>query len=214
MTTTKIISLDSKKFRQRMSQMENQSELLSKDNLLKYYVKEGTQVLQSLDNLGNFLMGFGVLMLGYLLNVNLKTYITHSFIENNLMSFSTVALFGWLLAVILLLDFMYLFVYHLIAGRSIHALGGSRDNIGKRISITKMSYEKFANTAPCFEKFINNNYLEEDQKSNRQLWYSTFRYTRYMAYRKLMIMNKMRRLLAFAMASGVLFKLIDIMLDI
>ncbi len=207
----RIIPLETKR-REYLNSDNRQENILNRQELLKYYVHEGTQIFQSLDNLGNFLMGFGVLMLGYLLNVNLNSYFARIEVEQSVFNFSTFALIAWIASIVLLLGFMYFFIFHLISGRTIHAKENSRNSIGKRISITEMTYDKFASTAPTFDAFIAKNYLYEDQKSDTQIWYATFRYSRYMAFQKLMIMNKMRKLIAWAMISGVLFKILDILL--
>lgn len=206
-----IIALETKT-RDLFNLGKKQDIVLNRQELLKYYVQEGTQIFQSLDNLGNFLMGFGVLMLGYLLNVNLTSYLARIQAENTIFNFSTIALMAWIASIILLLGFMYLFIFHLIAGRTIHASGNSRNSIGQKISITEMTYDKFFSAAPTFDAFISRNYLREDQTSDMQIWYATFRYSRYMAFQKLMIMNKMRQLIALAMVSGVFFKILDIAL--
>lgn len=190
-------------------------EKLGKNELLKHLVQEGSQVLQNLDNLGNFMMGFGVLVLGYLLNVNLKVHFQyllepHSF---EIFSLSFFALLSWSLSIVLLLGFVYLFIFHLLAGRSIYATKNNPNSIGERISIKGMGYRDFEKMAPTFEDFLKNNFLSQDQKDDEQIWYATFRYSRYMAYRKLMVMNKMREMLGIAILSGVFFKLLDILIQ-
>ena len=187
---------------------------LSREELLKYYTKEGTEVIQGLDNLGNFLMGFGILVLGYLLNCNLQPHFKLLLFQTEKWSFSSaLCLTTWIMAVLFLLGFIYLFVFHLLAGRSIYAYNNSKNYIGKRIKVKNMSYEQYEKSAPTFEHFLENHYLDTDQKNDPQLWYATFRYGRFMAFKKLMIMNRMRVLLAWAMISGVCFKLLDIFIQ-
>ena len=185
-------------------------ECMPEGELLKHYVSEGTKVLQGLDNLGNFLMGFGVLMLGYLLNSNMKFHFSILAGVEEKFVWSGVSVLAWVAAVVFLLGFMYLFIFELLAGRSIYAWRNDKKSIGSRIRIRKMSYEEFEKMAPTFKDFLRNNYLESDRTNSQQTWYATFRYCRYMAFKKLMIMNQMRCLLAWAMACGVIFKLVDI----
>lgn len=188
----------------------------SQQELLKHFVQESVHVLQGLDNLGNFLMGFGMVMLGYLLNAKLRMHFVNIFAKAKgyLALSSWVCLFAWCAAVVLLLGVIYLFVFHMLAGRAVHASNNQKGSIGKRIKRKHLSYEEFAQQAPDFGSFVDKNYLKEDQTNARQLWYATFRYTRYMAFRKLMIMNKMRSLLAWAILCGVLFKVTEIWLKV
>ena len=58
-----------------MKATKNRPELCteaSHDDLLHHYLRGAQQTVQSVDQLGNFLMGFGVLALGYLLNSDLS----------------------------------------------------------------------------------------------------------------------------------------------
>jgi len=153
-----------------------------------------------------------VLMMGYLLNSQLKMHFVRIFAKGkaSLALSSWVCLFAWMAAVVLLSGFMYLFIFHLLAGRTVHSHNNQRLSIGKRIHIKHMSYSDFERQAPSFDQFIDSHYLNEDQEKPEQLWYATFRYTRYMAFRKLMIMNKMRNTLAWAMIFGVVFKVSEI----
>ena len=187
---------------------------LTKEELLKHFVEEGSLVLQNLDNLGNFLMGFGMIVLGYMLSVNLQPHL-ESFFEGTeeKFTFSCFALFAWTLSILCLLGFIYLFIFHLLAGRAVFAHEGKKDVVGERLLIKKMSFAQFQQKAPDYATFLKTHYLPEDRICGEQLWYATFRYTRYMAYRKLMVMNKMRELLGAALLSGVVFKILDIALQ-
>lgn len=191
---------------------EAESPQLSRDTLLQHYVQESVQVLQGLDNLGNFLMGFGVLVLGYLLNAQLKPHVLQSFTQTNggMAMLSWLCLGAWTLAVVLLLRFMYWFIFHLLAGRAVYASDNQPNSIGERIQLKQMTYEEYQSQAPDFDSFVSSNYLDMDQSQDKQLWFATFRYTRYVALRKLMIMNRMRSLLAWALWWGLVFKLTDI----
>ncbi|TNE44327.1 MAG: hypothetical protein EP343_31760 [Deltaproteobacteria bacterium] len=191
---------------------QEESPTLSREALLHHYVQEGVQVLQGLDNLGNFLMGFGVLVLGYLLNAQLKPHVLQSFTQSNggVAMLSWLCLGAWTLAVVLLLRFMYWFIFHLLAGRAVYASQNQANSIGERIELKRMTYQQYQEQAPNFDSFVQRNYLEKDQNEDKQLWFATFRYTRYVALRKLMIMNRMRSLLAWALWWGLVFKLADI----
>jgi len=180
----------------------------TRQGLLKHYVQEGAHTLQGIDNMGNFLVGLGVLMLGYLLNVQNKELFVQLFIKDDrsLAMLSGSCLFAWAMSIVLLLWFMHVFIFHLLAGRRVHASHGKVGSIGERMELQGMSYPDFERQAPDFETFVEKNYLPSDQEESEQLWYATFRYTRYMALRKLMVMKQMRSLLAWAMLFGVLFK--------
>lgn len=209
-TNQEVLSSDSDKTNHPVPSLEDFSPNMRED-LLQHFVQEGTNVLQSLDHLGNFLMGAGMVMLGYLLSTQLKSQLVHILTKpsNQLFYLSWTCILAWCCAVTLLLRFMYCFIFHLLAGRTIHPSHNKPESIGERIPIKEMTYQEFSQNSSDFQTFIQNNYLQQDQANPEQLWYATFRYTRYMAFRKLMLMNQMRSLLGWAMLFSVVFKLTE-----
>lgn len=187
------------------------------EDLLRHYVAAAPQTVISVDQLGNFLMGFGVLSMGYMLQADLQPALTALRGPVTLAaSGGLVALLAWGVTVGLLLAFVRTYIFRVLAGRSVHADGGNEDRIGEVIDgpDDELTWRKLNRRQPTFEKFLEDSYRREDRKSPEALLYARFTYLRFMTLRKLAEMDRMRRLLGAALGTGVTFKVAMVMLGL
>lgn len=185
--------------------------------LLLHYVGEGPRTIDSVDQLGNFLMGFGVLALGYLLQAELSAPLQALRAAGPaLQAAGGAALACWAAAVAWLVAFVHTYVTRVLAGRSVHAEGGNEDKIGRVLELPaseELTWRRFAAGQATFEQFLRGHYRPEDRAGGDDaLLYARWTYLRFMAMHKLAEMARMRRLLARALVAGVLFKLLTILL--
>ena len=184
--------------------------------LLLHYVAEGPRTIDSVDQLGNFLMGFGALALGYMLQVELRLPLEalRSGAPGRV-AMAALALAAWGAAVLLLVGFVHSYVTRVLAGRSVHAEGGNEEKIGQVLELPapdELSWRKFIASQPTWKEFLRGHYRPEDRRSAEQLLYARWTYLRFMCVAKLAEMARMRRLLAQALGAGVLFKLATVAL--
>lgn len=185
--------------------------------LLLHYVAEGPRTIDSVDQLGNFLMGFGVLALGYLLQAELSAPLQALRAAGPALQVAGgAALACWGAAVVWLVAFVHTYVTRVLAGRSVHAEGGNEDKIGRVLELPapeELTWRRFAAGQATFEQFLRGHYRPEDRAgSDDALLYARWTYLRFMAMHKLAEMARMRRLLARALVAGVLFKLFTVLL--
>lgn len=185
--------------------------------LLLHYVGEGPRTVDSVDQLGNFLMGFGALALGYMLQVELRLPLEG--LRSGLpgrQALAALALVAWLAAVLWLVSFVHAYVTRVLAGRAAHAEGGNEEKIGKLLELPapdELTWRKFIASQPTFREFVRGHYRAEDRKSAEQLLYARWTYLRFMCVAKLAEMARMRVLLARALGAGVLFKMATVALS-
>ena len=195
---------------------------LERRDLLLHYVAEGPRTIDSVDQLGNFLMGFGVLALGYLLQAELRAPLEAlrasgpALKDTALQVTGGLALACWGAAVAWLVAFVHTYVTRVLAGRSVHAEGGNEDKIGRVLELPEpdeLTWRRFAAGQASFEQFLRGHYRPEDRSGGPDaLLYARWTYLRFMALHKLAEMSRMRRLLARALVAGVLFKVCTVLL--
>jgi hypothetical protein len=183
---------------------------LRHDDLLLHYVRGAQGTLQSIDQLGNFLMGFGVLALGYLLQADLSAATAVLGAAGGGRELLAIASLGaWATAVGLLVAFVLTYVFRVIAGRSVHGVNGKEDGIGAVIDLPEdLSMEGFMASQRSFPQFLRGSYRPEDQRDPAALLYARWSYLRYMGLCKLVAMQRMRGLLGLALVFAVGFKLL------
>ncbi len=186
------------------------------EDLLRHYVESAPQTVLSVDQLGNFLMGFGVLSMGYMLNADLAPALGAVRGPVALKAFGgLLALVAWGVTVGLLLAFVRTYIFRVLAGRSVHADGANEEKIGEVVEVPdELTWRQFNRRQPTFEKFLEDSYRREDRKSAEALLYARFSYLRFMTLRKLAEMDRMRRLLGAALVSGVTFKVALVLLGL
>lgn len=177
-------------------------------DLLRHYVDKAPETVLSVDQLGNFLMGFGVLAMGYMLQADLTAALGALRAAPGLKSgLALVALLAWFVTVGLLLAFVRTYIFEVLAGRSVHAEGGNEDKIGEVVQLPEeLAWRRFVSRQPTFEAFVKDSYRREDRGSPEALLYARFSYLRFMTLKKLQHMDRMRSLLGHALLSGVTFK--------
>jgi hypothetical protein len=177
-------------------------------DLLQHYVESAPNTVLSVDQLGNFLMGFGVLAMGYMLQADLGPAVAAARAVSRLRALGGVAsLLAWAITVGLLLAFVRTYIFKVLAGRSVHADGGNEDRIGEVVEVPeKLTWRQWSRRQPTFEAFLRESYRGEDRVSPEALLYARFSYLRFMTLRKLGEMDRMRRLLGQALITGVAFK--------
>jgi hypothetical protein len=190
---------------------------LERRELLLHYVAEGPRTIDSVDQLGNFLMGFGVLALGYLLQAELRGPLEAlRGARPALQVLGGVALACWGAAVLWLVAFVHTYVTRVLAGRSVHAEGGNEDKIGRVLELPapeELAWRRFAAGQASFEQFLRSHYRAEDRAAGGEgLLYARWTYLRFMALHKLAEMARMRRLLARALVAGVGFQILTVLL--
>lgn len=185
---------------------------LSHDDLLHHYLGGALRTVESVDQLGNFLLGFGVLALGYLLSAELGTAIQALGSAQRGLALTT--LITWGTAIGLLLAFVYVYVFRVLAGRSVHASEGREDAVGGLLPdlAAGLTFREFIQNQRTFSDFLAANYRSADQRDPQALLYARWSYVRFMTLRKLAEMNRMRVLLAFALAAGTAFKVCSLLL--
>ena len=129
---------------------------LTHDDLLRHYVQGAQMTVGSIDQLGNFLMGFGVLALGYLLNADLAPATSVFGVAGAGHHISAVlTLASWGVAVGLLVCFVMTYVFRVLAGRAVHARDGREEAIGDVIEVPDdLSYEQFMRHQGSFDQFL------------------------------------------------------------
>lgn len=179
-------------------------------HLLMHYVHGAQQTVQSIDQLGNFLMGFGVLALGYLLNQDLDVATRALGVGSAGQQISGLLTLGaWGIAVGLLVCFVYTYVFHVIAGRAVHGSDGTESNVGEVIDLPEdPTFQQFVRPQRTFRSFLKNSYRSSDQDDPSALLYARWTYMRFMTVKKLREMQRMRHLLGMALISGVAFKVL------
>jgi hypothetical protein len=188
---------------------------LTHDDLLRHYVDTTPKTLESIDQLGNFLMGFGVLALGYLLQAELGAATEAVGGVGMQRLLGGVALGTWGVAVGLLVLFVHTYINRVIVGRSLHADGEDEERIGEVLSVpADMTWRQFISRQPTFGRFLASSYRAEDRRSPEALLYARWSYARFMAMRKLANMDRMRRLLGGALIMGVAFKVSLVLLGL
>lgn len=182
---------------------------LGRDELLRHYVASAPHTLESVDQLGNFLMGFGVLALGYLLNANLNaaTAAVLGGLGGLHLGLGATALTAWGLSVGSLIRFVHTYITRVIAGRGLHAPMGDESKVGDVLQLPpNLSFEEFISGQRDFDQFVRHNFAPTDREDPSALLYKRWTYTRFMALRKLAEMDRMRSLLGLALTAGVVFK--------
>jgi hypothetical protein len=180
---------------------------LSSDDLLRHYVDAAPHTVASIDQLGNFLMGFGVLALGYLLQVDLSaaTRVVHA--ASLAGAVAALALLAWSGAVLHLVLFVRAYVFEMLAGRACHVEGGNEDRLGEVTAPPEaLTWRAFIRKQPTFEAFLREGYRAPDRATPEALLYARFTYLRFMALKKLEVMDRMRRLLGRGLALAAGFK--------
>lgn len=179
------------------------------DDLLQHYLRGAQQTVQSIDQLGNFLMGFGVLALGYLLNADLSPATQVFGSGAGHVASAVLTLGAWGTAVGLLVCFVYTYVFRVIVGRSVHASNGSEASLGEILEAPEdMDWAAFMHDQRTFQDFIKTHYLPRVRQSPEALLYTRWSGMRYLALKKLSAMERMRGLLGLALISGVAFKVL------
>lgn len=184
------------------------------DDLLLHYVDGAQRTVGSVDQLGNFLMGFGVLALGYLLNADLALATKALGVGSASLQLSAALTLGaWGTAVLLLVTFVWIYIFRVLAGRSVHASEGREANIGQVLHLpSDLSWQGFIKEQRTFKAFLHNNYRTRDQKTPESLLYARWSYMRFMTLQKLAEMQRMRALLGLALIAGVAFKVLMVYL--
>ncbi len=179
-------------------------------HMLLQYVHGAQQTVQSIDQLGNFLMGFGVLALGYLLNQDLGVATRALGVGPAGQQVSGLLTLGaWGLGVGLLVCFVYTYVFKVIAGRAVHGRDGTESDVGEVLDLPEdPTFEQFIRPQRTFRAFLKNSYRGRDQNDPEALLYARWTYMRFMAVKKLQEMQRMRHLLGMALIAGVTFKVL------
>lgn len=182
-------------------------------DLLRHYLDGAQQTVGSVDQLGNFLMGFGVLALGYLLNADLGLATSAlGGAAHKVAGF--LALGSWGLAVLLLVMFVWTYIFRVIAGREVHARDGREENVGEVIDLpSRLTYTDFRMHQGSFDEFLATHYTSRDRKDPERLLFVRWSYLRFMTLKKLEAMERMRGLLGFGLLFGVGFKLVLVYLQ-
>ncbi|MBL4847167.1 MAG: hypothetical protein JKY65_16735 [Planctomycetes bacterium] len=177
------------------------------EDLLRHYLSGSLRTVESVDQLGNFLMGFGVLTLGYLLNAEVGRAAAAIGGAHHGLALLTLA--AWSLAIGLLLAFVYIYIFRVLAGRSVHASEGREDAIGDVLPdlAPDLDFQGFMRHQRNFSDFLKTHYRSVDHQSPEALLYARYSYLRFMTLRKLGEMNRMRVLLGLGLAAGITFKL-------
>lgn len=180
---------------------------VTRDHLLLHYVQAAPQTVASVDQLGNFLMGFGVLALGYLLQADLGAATGALHRAGLPLGLGVAALLAWSGAVVHLVLFVRTYVFEVLAGRRAHVEADDEAALGDVVEVPDdLAWRAFVRRQPTFERFLETSYRREDRASAQQLLYARFTYLRFMTLRKLAAMDRMRRLLGRALVLGVTFK--------
>lgn len=177
------------------------------DDLLRHYLTGSLRTVESVDQLGNFLMGFGVLALGYLLQVELTPATSQLGATHHGLALLTLG--AWGTAIGLLLAFVYVYIFRVLAGRSVHASEGREDDVGEVLPDLPpdTDFQTFMRHQRSFSEFLKTHYRSVDTRTPEALLYARYSYLRFMTLRKLGEMNRMRTLLGLALAAGIAFKL-------
>ncbi|MGE0713016.1 MAG: hypothetical protein AB7N76_07980 [Planctomycetota bacterium] len=176
------------------------------EHLLLHYLSGAQGTIESIDQLGNFLMGFGVLALGYLLNqdLGLATRRIGAAVPQGA---PLLTLLAWALAVGLLVAFVLVYIFRVLAGRAVHARDGREDAVGEVLDLPEdLDFAAFARDQRTFADFLRLSYRAADRASPAALLYARWTYVRYMCLRKLAEMNRMRALLGLAVVCATAFK--------
>jgi hypothetical protein len=177
------------------------------DHLLRHYVDAAPQTVASIDQLGNFLMGFGVLALGYLLQVDVSGATRALHASNAVAIVGGLALLAWAGAVVNLVLFVRTYVFEMLAGRACHVSDGNEEKLGEITELPEqLTWRAFVRKQPTFEAFLKEAYRPQDRVSAESLLYARFTYLRFMSLKKLEAMDRMRRLLGRGLVLGVGFK--------
>lgn len=177
------------------------------DHLLRHYVDAAPQTVASIDQLGNFLMGFGVLALGYLLQVDVSSATRALHAGNATQLVGGAALLAWGGAVVHLVLFVRTYVFEMLAGRACHVTNGNEETLGEITELPEqLTWRAFVRKQPTFEAFLKEAYRPQDRVSAESLLYARFTYLRFMSLKKLESMDRMRRLLGRGLVLGVGFK--------
>jgi len=184
---------------------------LSYDDLLLHYATGAQHSVQSVDQLGNFLMGFGVLSLGYLLQADVAP-LGRAVAAGDPGSPSALAALGaWGVAVGLLVLFVLTYVFRVLAGRAVHAREGIEDGVGDVIDLPEdLRWDAFVRGQRSFPQFLKASFRAQDLRDPAALFYARWTYLRFMTLRKLVEMQRMRRLLGLALLFGILFQLLAV----
>jgi hypothetical protein len=186
-------------------------------DLLRHYVDKAPDTVLSVDQLGNFLMGFGVLAMGYMLQADLSAAL--GALRGGALGLKpglgAVALLAWFATVGLLLSFVRTYIFEVLAGRSVHAEGGNEEKIGQVVELPEeLGWRRFTSRQPTFERFLEDSYRREDRRTPEALLYARFSYLRFMTLKKLQHMDRMRGLLGQALGCGVTFKVALVLLGL
>lgn len=188
---------------------------LRHDQLLLHYVDGAQHTVQSVDQLGNFLMGFGVLALGFMLQADLHT--AAAALDGGAARIVTVTalltLAAWGAATGLLVAFVWTYIARVIVGRSVHAADGDPEAVGAVLTPPEgLGFEQFLRGQRSFGEFLKSNYRTSDRRDPEALLYARWTYMRFMTLKKLAAMERMRGLLGLALVAGVAFKVLHVYL--
>ena len=104
---------------------------------------------------------------------------------------------------------VYTYVYHVLAGRSVHARDGREEAIGEVLDVPDdLSYQEFMLHQGSFDQFLLTHYGNRARRSPESLLYARWSAMRFMMLKKLGAMARMRGLLGLALISGVAFKVL------
>jgi len=187
---------------------------LTHAHLLLHYVDGSQRTIESVDQLGNFLMGFGVLALGYLLNADLgPTLGAWRSGGGEVQHVAGATLVAWALAVLFLVVFSLIYVFQVLPGRSVHARDDKPDAIGAVLAgRVPTNFREFMRDQRTFSEFLQTSYLPLDRRTPEALLYARYSYMRFMTLQKVGAMTAMRRLLGLGLLAGVSFKLLSLAL--
>jgi len=178
------------------------------DDLLLHYLNGAQRTIESIDQLGNFLMGFGVLALGYLLNANLQPVTRWLTGVGGHQGAAALTLAAWGIAVLALLAFVFVYIFRVLAGRAVHAQDGREDGVGEVLDDLPedLSFPTFMQHQRSFGDFVRTHFHSRDHRSPEALLYARWSYMRFMGLKKLVEMNRMRTLLGLGLVCGTAYK--------
>lgn len=179
-------------------------------DLLLHYLQGAQRTVEAIDQLGNFLMGFGVLALGYLLQADL-TPATHLLgrAPTGTQVVALGALACWATAVGLLLIFAGVYVLGLLTGRRVHARDHDPATIGEVLAPAEgLDYPTFLARQRTWRDFLRLTYPAKHLPDPEALLYDRWSALRFLAHTKLAAIAHMRALLITALGAGVGFKLL------
>lgn len=173
--------------------------------LLLHYVEGAQKTAESIDQLGNFLMGLGALTLGYLLQTDLAPLLAAARAD---VPAAAIGLLSWAAAVVLLLAFAAVYIFRMLAGRRVHAPADDPRALGEVLEVpADLDWAGFVKGQETWRAFLRHHYDAEALRSREALLYARWSALRFMTLRKLADMQRMRRLLAGALVALVAFKL-------